>query len=251
MKDKKIPVVITGVVAVLSLVIGGLVLSQDDTIPAGDIVYAQAQTVPTHATTLQASHVTQNETSLVTESNETIDRGFHVIDGNIYDRYGQILIEIDDYGFTSNLFRISPYFSVIYGGTPYTRPIEKYPNVIDRANGTWVLPENGIVTERVGPHSTREFISMQIGTRGFSITPEHPRLLLGFLEGDMPYVDFIIVNNTRNLEEVRIVSLPVGHVQYFDFAFETALSTPDRFDVRVIPREGYGEARLLVQQVKR
>jgi len=185
------------------------------------------------------------------QSTASVDKGFRIAYGNIYDKCDQLLIEVDDYGFTSNWYQISPYFSIIVGGIPAPDRIceEVYPNVIDRANGTWILPEGGVVMEQVGPHTFREFTSVQIGTRPFTMTSERPNLRLGFLDGNMPYVDFIIVNRTRHREEARIVGLPVGHVQYFDFPFESALDNSDSFYVRVVPRGGYGEARLLVQQI--
>ena len=184
----------------------------------------------------------------VVPSTADIDRGFRIIDGNIYDKYGRLLIEVDDYGFTSNGAQISPYFSVIYGGTPAPIRIDEYYPHIDRANGTWDLPKDGIMMEQAGSHTFREFTSVPIGTRPFTMTSEHPRLRFGFLDGDMPYVDFVIINSTRNREEARIVGLPVGHVQYFDFSFESSLT--DSFYVRVVPQGGYGEARLLVQQIR-
>jgi|GEM_PF-5456592 len=183
---------------------------------------------------------------------EDAGRGFHVINGNIHDRHGEILIEVDDYGFTSNWHQISPYFFVVYGGMPAPAQVDEkiYPNAVDRANGTWYLPKDGAVTERVGSDSFRDFTSVPIGTRPFAMTYERPLLRFGFLEGDMPYVDFIIANSTRNREEVRIVGLPVGYVQYFEFTLDfPSLCASDLFYVRVVPRGGHGYARLLVQQL--
>ncbi|MCL2415332.1 MAG: hypothetical protein FWD01_00830 [Defluviitaleaceae bacterium] len=181
----------------------------------------------------------------------TAERGFHIIDGNIHDRYGDLLIEINEWGANFNQTQISPYFSVIYSDTAVPAPtqINHYPTAIDIASGFRNLPENGITTQQVG-NSFRNFDSMQVGSI-FQMTPQNPRLLIAYFGGDMPDMDFIIVNTTNGLEEARFVGVPAGYAHYFEFPAEReALNSGMSFEIRIMSRSGYGEAEILVQQVR-
>jgi|GEM_PF-2210050 len=64
--------------------------------------------------------------NLKLSTNVTLMRGFQIIDGNIYDRYGNLHIELDENGRTADGFGISPTFSIVY----YDDLVAKYGNSV-------------------------------------------------------------------------------------------------------------------------
>lgn len=172
---------------------------------------------------------------------DTASRGFHIIGGNIHDRYGQLLIEVDEYGRTESGNQLSPHFQVIYGGFPINE-VNRNP-AFDVAYGHWRLDEVDTFSGRIGTT--------------FTMTYQTPRLAVGFFEGDMERVDFIIINLVNGQEYARIVNVPLGHAQFLDLPHDDVARSTDlvgsvaSFEVRVIPRGTTGSAGLLVQRMEK
>ncbi|MCL1999498.1 MAG: hypothetical protein FWG65_12105 [Turicibacter sp.] len=199
------------------------------------------------------SYTPPNNNIFTVNSGDTTDRGFHIDGFNIYDKNGNLLITADEEGFTPFGTQVAPSFYVLYGGfsaedTIGTAIIEDIrggwwyaSGGTDTANGIWHFPaEDEPVLIPNGDNYIGHIIEL---------TPEEPRLRIGVLEADMPYLDFVIINIVRNREEARIIGLPSGgYVNYVEFNFESAFS--GAYKVVPIARGGSGFARILVQTVE-
>ena len=142
----------------------------------------------------------------------TLSRGFQIIDGNIHDRCENLTIPLDEHGFTLDGTTISADFSIIYR-TDQSSDYE-LEDVIDARNiavfdGTMNLAQN-----------TSGNQGRQLGS-DFSLTSANPSIHFRYVSGQVPGVDFALINTTTNqtvnwFADVRTGLIGVRHNNAFN-----------------------------------
>lgn len=130
---------------------------------------------------------------------ETMSRGFIVIDEDIYDLNGNMLIDMND-GFTPDGYTLDPEFRVAVDNSVEKKNIVPYSTNI--ASGTFTLNLNTTGNE-----------SIQIG-RTFELTASEPDVYVQYKSGSAAAVNFGLVNITRNTMVEWVPSVKPGKDDY-------------------------------------
>ncbi|MFF2908387.1 hypothetical protein [Paenibacillus sp. NPDC057934] len=167
----------------------------------------------------------------------TLDKGYKLVNGNVYDKYGNLLIVMKN-GFTPDGYTLSPNFSVVYGDTT----IEDTASSRVAATGTDIF--NG--TKGV-PKNTNETQGVKVGS-DFSITSSEPDLYLEYSSGTVDRVNFSLTNITTGQVVTWFSNVQAGKSRTFTGVYNSSRSG-DTFNVKATGQGGSGNVTLTVKTV--
>lgn len=131
---------------------------------------------------------------------ETRARGFEIINGDIYDLNGNMLIDMTEDGFTPDGYTLDPAFRVSSSSHSGVSSVSLYSTTI--ANATFTLYLN-----------TSGEQSVDIGST-FTLSSEEPDVYVKYNSGTAGAVNFGLVNINRNSVVDWIPSVTAGSEDY-------------------------------------
>jgi len=165
---------------------------------------------------------------------EASERGFQIIDGDIYSMHGELLIQLDENGLTQDGLMLSDNFQIIYGGTPtveFDGPLASFQAATsirgaDIAIGTFRVTRN------------RGTATVPLGGR-FTLCATFPSVSINYQFGVVTGVNFSVVNVTANRVEAFATNVTVGRNVLFANIFHPA-NPSHQFELRASGETGAG-----------
>ncbi|MFF2014610.1 hypothetical protein [Paenibacillus sp. NPDC058177] len=167
----------------------------------------------------------------------TLDKGYKVVNGNVYDKYGNLLIAMKN-GFTPDGYTLSPNFSVVYGDNTN----EETASSLVSSTGTDIF--NG--TKGV-PKNTNETQGVKLGA-DFSFTGSEPDLYIEYSSGTVDRVNFSLNNITTGQVVTLFSNVQTGKSRIYSGAYNSSRSG-DTFNVKANGQGGSGNVTLTVKTV--
>lgn len=161
------------------------------------IMAVSAMSISAMATEIDESNPSYEIYSLTQE--ETRARGFEIIDEDIYDLNGNLLIDMTD-GFTPDGYTLDPEFKV----STSSEADVIMPRSTNIANGTYTLNLNTTGEQRKDIGST------------FKLTSDEPDVYVKYVSGSAASVNFGLVNIPRNSMVDWIPSVKPGRSGYLN-----------------------------------
>ena len=196
---------LTEIITILTLCIMLVTNTNTLTVPTDGIAETLDLNLPTHA---------------------TLQRGFQIIDGNIHDKYGNLFMTIDEYGFNPQGFQLSPTFFISYDNSA----VSNSNNSVSIFNGTQNLRLN-----------TNGSQGTQLGS-DFTVTGTDSSVKVTYSSGIPTGVNFSLNNVTRNVNEGWFINIQPGN----SATFETVFNPNDTFRIlaSAVGRAGSATARV-------
>ncbi|GGH69795.1 hypothetical protein GCM10008014_53580 [Paenibacillus silvae] len=170
----------------------------------------------------------------------TLDKGYQLVNGNVYDKYGNLLIVLKN-GLTPDGYTLSPDFSVVYGDNTNKTSFSSKLAVTGTEifNGTKSVPKN-----------TNGNQGVQLGSE-FSFTSTEPDLYVEYTSGTVDGVNFSLNNVTTGSVVKWFSNVQVGssNGQSYKGAYNSSRPN-DKFSVKASGQGGSGNLTLLVQTFK-
>ncbi|MEK8131893.1 hypothetical protein WMW72_28690 [Paenibacillus filicis] len=174
---------------------------------------------------------TGGNATFTVKSVNTLDKGYQLVNGDVYDKHGNLLIDMEN-GFTPDGYTLSPDFSVVYGD--YTTEGTVSLRAIDIFNGTISVPQNTDGTQ-----------SVKLGS-DFSFTSSEPDFYVEYASGTVAGVNFGLNNMTTGQAVKWFSNVQADKFNTFTGAYNS--SRPgDKFNVKASGQGGSGNVSVTVK----
>ncbi|MFC3746121.1 hypothetical protein [Paenibacillus sp. GCM10012306] len=186
-----------------------------------------------------------NNNSVKQEQVNTLSKGYQLVNGNVYDKYGNLLIPIKN-GLTPDGYTLSPNFSVVYGDNTIEETVSSRVATTgtDIFNGTKGVPKNTNGTKGVSKN-TNGTQSVQLGS-DFSFTSSEPDFYVEYSSGTIIGVNFSLNNITTGQVVTWFSNVQVGKARTFTGVYNPT-RPDDKFNVKASGQRGSGNVTLTVK----
>lgn len=170
------------------------------------------------------------------ESIDTTSRGYQLINGDVYDLNGNLLIKMYD-GFTGDGYTLDPNFKVYYPSND-SEAVDKnvvLPMSTDLFNGTKDLPLN--TDGNQGTYLCNDF----------TVSSSEPDVWCKYSSGVPSGVNFAVLNITRNTAVGWVPNLQAGRSDTVDGVYNSARPN-DHYAVKASAQGSAGSAKLQVKK---
>jgi hypothetical protein len=168
------------------------------------------------------------------DSEYTLARGYQMINGNVHDKYGNVVIEMKD-GLTPDGYTLSSNFSIVYGEAMDDNETSISSRTTDVFSGTKAIAQNVTGTE-----------GTKLGS-DFSFTSSEPNFFAKYSSGTISGVNFGLNNVTTSESVAWFSNIGVGEINTYYGAYNS-LRPNDTFEVKASGQGGSGNVTVLVQK---